>query len=581
MMLFSLFMFVFILWSGGIAVDLMRFETTRANLQATLDRATLAAADLDQTQPPAAVVQDYFNKAGMGDFLKDTIVDEGINYRTVSAEAEADMPLVFADLLAVLYQPFNPNYEVQYSSLTVSGGSTAEERVSDVEVSMVLDVSGSMGRNNRITNLRPAAREFVSTVLANNTNAPNGLITISMVPYSAVVNVGSDIAPYLNIGRNHAYSTCPLFPDDNLFTTTELNLSTEYDHVAHFDPDWYSSDPTPIERPWCHSHDQDKNAIYPLSTNEGALHSAINALEPYGNTAIDMGMKWGVALLDPSTATMVSGLAADSSTSVPSIATDRPSAHNLSDVLKVIVLMTDGSNTQQYDLREPYKSGLSYIWFDRNSPTQPLHQVSLSETSVQYRGVETPTDYWDDRFYWTNQTYYNRWKSYPNGFSSQSQYVAQRQAGEGAILAPGAGQTYVNDAHRASWQELYATYTHNRVNNTLLSKAYNHGAIPWSTGTSGWPNYIPLPDYVDADNAIDYDVVNSSEANNRLSAICQAARDQGIIIYTIAFEAPSSGRTALRDCASSPSHYFDVDGTDISAAFSAIASDIRALKLTQ
>jgi len=155
MMLFSLFMFVFILWSGGIAVDLMRFETTRANLQATLDRATLAAADLDQTQPPAAVVQDYFNKAGMGDFLKDTIVDEGINYRTVSAEAEADMPLVFADLLAVLYQPFNPNYEVQYSSLTVSGGSTAEERVSDVEVSMVLDVhdfNGSIfsGRECRV-----------------------------------------------------------------------------------------------------------------------------------------------------------------------------------------------------------------------------------------------------------------------------------------------------------------------------------------------------------------------------------------------------------------------------------------------
>jgi len=119
------------------------------------------------------------------------------------------------------------------------------------------------------------------------------------------------------------------------------------------------------------------------------------------------------------------------------------------------------------------------------------------------------------------------------------------------------------------------------VNNELLSRAYNHGAIPWSTGNSGWPNYIPLTDYVDADRAINYDIVDSGEADDRLSAICEAARDEGIIVYTIAFEAPSRGRAALRDCASSPSHYFDVNGTDISDAFSAIASDIRALKLTQ
>jgi hypothetical protein len=87
--------------------------------------------------------------------------------------------------------------------LNVSGTSTAEERVTDFEVSLVLDVSSSMNSNNRMTNLRPAAREFVSTVLANNTNAPQGLITISMIPYSAVVNSGTDILPYLDINRTH------------------------------------------------------------------------------------------------------------------------------------------------------------------------------------------------------------------------------------------------------------------------------------------------------------------------------------------------------------------------------------------
>jgi hypothetical protein len=105
--------------------------------------------------------------------------------------------------------------------LNVSGTSTAEERVTDFEVSLVLDVSSSMNSNNRMTNLRPAAREFVSTVLANNTNAPQGLITISMRSYSAVVNSGTVILPYLNINRTHNYSTCPMF-DYSIFTTTAL-----------------------------------------------------------------------------------------------------------------------------------------------------------------------------------------------------------------------------------------------------------------------------------------------------------------------------------------------------------------------
>lgn len=568
MIIFSLFLFVLILWFGGMAVDLMRFETTRAKLQGTLDRATLAAADLDQTLPPADVVVDYFTKAGMLEFLDGpAIVDQGINYRVVTANANAQMPLFFYDLPRVFSTPFTPGV----SSLTVSGASTAEERVTDVEVSLILDVSGSMSRNSRIQNLRPAARDFVTTVLANNTNAPQGLITISMVPYSAVVNPGTFIEPHLNINRTHTYSTCPLFDDDTIFESTALDLTAAYDHVSHFDPDWYSSDPSPIGYPWCHVGDH--NAIIAPTTDEDALHDAIDDLEPYGNTAIDMGMKWGVALLDPSTRSLITSLSATSGSLVPSIAAGRPEDHGLSDVLKIAVLMTDGSNTQQYDLYEPYKSGLSYVWFDLESPTQLIEDVSFNKLSIQYDGVDTPTDYWDDRFY--HEKTGSPWRDYPDGYSSQQDYVNAMNAGEIVVRQVGFGPTYANDVRRTTWQELFATWEHNRINNTLLYNSYNNYAIPYRSSTAG------APDYVDPDNAINYSVVNSSEADDRLSDICQAARDEGIIIYTVAFEAPSGGQAALLDCASSPSHYFDVDGTDISDAFSSIASDIRALKLTQ
>lgn len=585
MIIFSLFMFVLILALGGMAVDLMRFETTRAKLQGTLDRATLAAADLDQTIPPADVVRDYFEKTNMTRFLQGSpVVSEGINFRVVTANASADMPTFFFDLPNFLLPDRGPGA----TALTVSGTSTAEERVSDVEISLVLDVSSSMLSNSRIQNLRPAARTFVTTVLANNTNAPQGLITISMIPYSAVVNPGPDIIPHLtSINRTHSYSTCPLF-DDSEFNNTSLNLGANYNHVSHFSYGGSSSTPFNDDYAWCYTGE--RNAIVAASSNQTMLHDAIDDLEPYGNTAIDMGMKWAVGLLDDSTQAVITSLAGASGTGVPAAAAGRPYAFTQPDVLKVVVLMTDGQNTQQWDLVEPFKSGMSTIWFNREYDTQPLHAVPTDRHSIQYSG-ETTTSRWDDWFYWRVYGWSSRFQRFPNGFSSREEYVNastitpstygpepgddEDDAYEKEVENNRLGRHFPGFVYNATWQDLYADRTYNRVNNTYLSKPYNDGKIPWSDNS--WAE----TDFSSPDSALNFSVVNGTEANSRLSDICEAARDEGIIIYTVAFEAPSGGRTALQDCASSPSHYFDVSGTDIADAFSAIATDIRALKLTQ
>ncbi len=72
-----------------------------------------------------------------------------------------------------------------------------------------------------------------------------------------------------------------------------------------------------------------------------------------------------------------------------------------------------------------------------------------------------------------------------------------------------------------------------------------------------------------------------STMNNRLLNLCSRVKEQGVVIYTVAFEAPTIGRNLLRDCASSPNHAFDVDGLEIASAFSSIATSIRKLRLTQ
>ena len=61
-MILAVYMLIMLFMVAGIGIDLMRFERDRSALQYTLDRAVLAAADLEQTLDPTAVVEDYFAK---------------------------------------------------------------------------------------------------------------------------------------------------------------------------------------------------------------------------------------------------------------------------------------------------------------------------------------------------------------------------------------------------------------------------------------------------------------------------------------------------------------------------------------
>ena len=128
---FGVFMILIMLAVGGIGIDIMRFEYTRTSLQATLDRAVLAAADLDQTLDAEYVVEDYFAKSDMGEYLRSITVDEGLNYKEVSATADIEMNTQFIHMLGI-------------EKLNALAGGTAAESVDGVEIAMVLDMSGSM-----------------------------------------------------------------------------------------------------------------------------------------------------------------------------------------------------------------------------------------------------------------------------------------------------------------------------------------------------------------------------------------------------------------------------------------------------
>jgi Flp pilus assembly protein TadG len=63
---------------------------------------------------------------------------------------------------------------------------------------------------------------------------------------------------------------------------------------------------------------------------------------------------------------------------------------------------------------------------------------------------------------------------------------------------------------------------------------------------------------------------------------CGAMKGQGVIVYTVGFEAPAAAKDALRACASDASKFFDAnDGAALRASFRAIASEINNLRLSR
>ncbi|MFP7569996.1 pilus assembly protein TadG-related protein [Marivita sp. S2033] len=507
----SMLMLVF----GGVGIDMMLAEVERTKIQNTLDGSALAAANLEQRLDPYLVVEDHFDKMLLGDTLTSIDVNEGLNYRTVTVEAHRNFPANFLKLL---------NVDV----LQAGGTSQAEERIQNIEISLILDISGSMGSNQKIENLRSSAKEFVTTVL-NGQNS--GLTTISIVPYNATVNLGPRLAPHFTLTDEHEASSCVRMYDAD-FLQTGISPSSELQRLAHFDP--YSLDENSVQTTssWCPTDDY--GAILPHSNDLDELVAHIETLGAGGNTAIDLGMKWGVALLDPAARPVVSGLIGDGH--VVSEASGRPGAYDAIDVLKIAVVMTDGMNTTQYDLKPKYNGGDSDIWIDDRGDNDPYndrfsHRVSNASGT-------------------SNDVYYL--ERFKNG-SSSDRYANEPDGG--------------SNARRMSNAEVFQRWGTRAFGNKFFRKPYQDGRVSYSEYYNAYYSYGSI--------------VSGSQADARLSNICEKARDTGITVFSIGFEAPEEGQAAMRNCASSPAHYFPVEGLEISDAFKAIARTINQLRLTQ
>ena len=555
--IFALVIFVLMVIVGGMAVDVARMEAQRVKIQQTLDRAVLAAADLDNLEDPKTVVEDYFEKANLLKFLDDVDVKKDLDGKLITATTDSNIETKFLHMVGV-------------NSLNADGIGAAQEQVSNIEISLVLDVSGSMNNLNRLPDLKVAAKEFFETVLAKN---PDGkaLTTVSVIPYNSRVALGDDLVKHVNLDDGHTYHTCGRFRDDDVrddFADTAIGPDTYLERNAYFmkkkNANQWLKVPDVVPAPtsstgdiYC-SVDEDRTIML-FQTDPAILTAHVNSLWPEGWTAIDQGMRWGAALIDPAFEPILEDMIGDNSlaTPIPAEAIGRPAAFDDMETMKVIVLMTDGANTDQFDLKDWVKDiEDSPVYYSQIAADEFGGDGEFDGFFVHLNHSEVPNNKKVDEDY---EWYRPRSPSDP----ADDEWMAE---------------VNYDDLVRLTYYDLFYRFTQDDLRTFFWKYAHKN-----SQNYSNQDNRPKVWDW-NRNKNMQIKHTNGSSADTRLKDFCEMINDdptRRVTLYTVAFSAQSGGQTAMKNCATANGNYYDVAGLDIVEAFKSIASQINHLRLIQ
>lgn len=376
----------------GFSINTVEMMLTRSNLQQALDAAiTSTARDLttggitpEDARPTVTAFLTANGGTGFASAdeiaLDDLDVDQGS--KTVSAQASVALPLLF------------PVFGGS-SERTITVVSAAKYSDQTMEVSMVLDVTGSMAfdpKNSKLRNygkingLKVAATDAVQELFAGQ-NPENPRVKIAIVPFSNAVNVGSSLAEssvfpeksmqYRNL---EIASTDPLPANYYKNYKRPDNCATERKVANHY----IASDDGPdvsmphrdimlsqyanLYRPSLQACPS--AALVPLTTDESELTNLISSLAPDGGTAGHIGIQWGWYMLSPYWKSVLPLASA-------------PAAYDPAKVTKVMILMTDGEfNLSYYDVKNSHDA------YNQNGKQAPVDAATALCANMKAKGIQ-------------------------------------------------------------------------------------------------------------------------------------------------------------------------------------------------
>lgn len=308
---FSLFIFLSMLFMAGLAIDLMRHENERIRMQNTADRAVIAATLVNENAAsaptPESILQAYFAAEGLTDQLGSNYNIEalGTTGRRVTVYPGAQVNTLLSSIIGI--DSFDMVTPAQAEQIVGADGGK-------LELVMVLDISGSMNGQGKIGAMQTAANDLITTVL----DAPGtDEAAVTLVPYhSRVLPPPGVLNSFTNATGNGACNTWNSWTD---LTNTPAQ---------------------PTNRTGCVTDTW--RTIRPYLDNPAEATGFVNQLVASGGTSIDLGVRWGAAFFDPAMRPIINDMIVAGD--VDPVFQNRPLDWNTTDATRVLILLTDGQN---------------------------------------------------------------------------------------------------------------------------------------------------------------------------------------------------------------------------------------------
>jgi Flp pilus assembly protein TadG len=289
---------------AGTSVDYSRATNVRTKLQGVADATALAlardAAKLTDAQLQSKgqdIFDSLFNAQSGASMFKRSSLTITRGTKLVSVNVAGTVPNTLMKLAGM-------------DSTEVAAAGQSAWGVRKIEVALVLDNTGSMAANNKMTELKKAAKNLVTTL---EKVAPEpGAVQISLVPFTTQVRLDTSL-------KSSSWLD---------FATTGTNKATWTGCVKDRTQPFDVTDGGAALYPAVNCAATTLSPVRPLSTDFNALRTAIDGMSANGNTNITIGLAWGLTTLSP----------ADPMTGGAAFGTDG--------VDKFIIMLTDGDNTQ-------------------------------------------------------------------------------------------------------------------------------------------------------------------------------------------------------------------------------------------
>jgi len=317
----------------GAAVDYSRANSAKVAIQAAID-----ATGLTLSKEAQKLGNDELNKKALDYFLANFNRPDANNVKITAAFADLNDGKYKLNISGTAQVPATLT-GLWKDKMNVGADTQVIWGYKKLELALALDNTGSMASNKKMDQLKIAAKNLVNTL--EKAAKKDGDIKISIVPFATDVNVGTG-------NRNAEWIRWTEWEEENgscsssSYKTKSACEKANRTWTIHNKTNWNGcvwdrnqdhdvKNTTPDKninstKFSAHQASNCPEAMLPLTYDWNALTSKINAMTPVGNTNVTIGLALAWQTLSP-------------------VAPFNAAAPN-TDLDKVIILLTDGDNTQ-------------------------------------------------------------------------------------------------------------------------------------------------------------------------------------------------------------------------------------------